>query len=304
MIRVLMVAMALAMSWSAHAAGSSGTVTILEGNALVYRGAGSARGVEGLRVTRGDIIETSSSSFAQIEFSDQSIIQFGPDTRVMMIGGTERQKPERWLYLMEGWVKVSAAKPATGTGPAIELRSPLIDVPASSAVVVMRHSPSEVGLFVERGELRLAERQASGPNVAVPLKAGDFYTRKQGWRGTVTHKVPTEFVTEMPRDFRDSLPSRLERFRDRQVQPMEAPGFTYADVERWLKAEPSVRRPLMQRWRGKAREPAFRAALITNLSAHPEWDPVLFPEKYRPKEPSRAAWTSRSASSAASSSTR
>jgi hypothetical protein len=56
-------------------------------------------------------------------------------------------------------------------------------------------------------------------------------------------------------------------------------------VEHWLKAESSVRRPLMQRWRGKVREPAFRNALVANLSAHPEWDPILFPEKYKPKEP-------------------
>lgn len=305
MIRALMLAAALAMTWNAHAVDSSGTITILEGNALVYRGAGSVRGVEGLMLARGDIVDMAASSFAQIEYSDQSIIQFGPATRAMMIGGTERQKPERWLYLMEGWVKLSAAKQSPTTAPALELRSPLIDVPANAAVVVLRQSPSDVSLFVERGELRLAERQANGSTVAVPLKTGDFYARKQGWRGTVTHKATPGFVTEMPRDFRDSLPSRLDRFRDRQVQPMEAPGFAYADVELWLKAEPAVRRPLVQRWRGKAREPAFRAALIANLSAHPEWDPVLFPEKYKPKDSPRAGWApGRSASGAASSATR
>jgi len=306
MIRVLMLAAALAMMSSAHALDSTSTFTILEGNALVYRGAGSMRGVEGLKLVRGDIVDMAAASFAQIEYPDQSIIQFGPSTRVMMIGGTERQKPERWLYLMEGWVKLSTPKQAPTTAPALELRSPLIDVPANAAtVVVLRQSPSDVNLFVERGELRLAERQANGSTFAVPLKAGDFYARKQGWRGTVSQKATPAFVSEMPRDFRDSLPSRLDRFRDRQVQPMEAPAFAYADVEGWLKAEPAVRRPLVQRWRGKAREPAFRAALITNLSAHPEWDPVLFPEKYKPKDPPRAAWTSgRSASGAASSATR
>jgi hypothetical protein len=69
-----------------------------------------------------------------------------------------------------------------------------------------------------------------------------------------------------------------------QVRPKDAGDFAYADVEPWLKAEPSVRRPLMQRWRAKAREPAFRSALVSNLSSHPEWDPILFPEKYKPKE--------------------
>ena len=64
---------------------------------------------------------------------------------------------------------------------------------------------------------------------------------------------PQAFVSEMPRPFRDSLPLRAERFRDRPAQLREAPEFGYADVESWLKAEPSVRRPLMQRWRVKAR---------------------------------------------------
>jgi hypothetical protein len=35
----------------------------------------------------------------------------------------------------------------------------------------------------------------------------------------------------------------------------------------------------------KARDPAFRSALIANLRSHPEWDPILFPEKYKPKPP-------------------
>ena len=36
------------------------------------------------------------------------------------------------------------------------------------------------------------------------------------------------------------------------------------------------------------------------MNAHPEWDPILFPEKYRPKDPARPA-ASRAASAAASS---
>jgi hypothetical protein len=30
---------------------------------------------------------------------------------------------------------------------------------------------------------------------------------------------------------------------------------------------------------------AFRSALVANLRSHPEWDPILFPEKYKPKPP-------------------
>jgi len=34
---------------------------------------------------------------------------------------------------------------------------------------------------------------------------------------------------------------------------------------------------------------ATQAELVADLRAHPEWDPILFPEKYRPNEPPLAA---------------
>ena len=62
--------------------------------------------------------------------------------------------------------------------------------------------------------------------------------------------------------------------------------FGYADVELWMKAELSIRRPFVQRWKAKAfKDPAFKQAIVANMSSHPEWDPILFPEKYLPKEP-------------------
>jgi hypothetical protein len=160
----------------------------------------------------------------------------------------------------------------------------MVDIPPNTGVVVLRSTPAELNLFAERGEVRVSERQASGAPTVIVLKGGDFYRRKAGTRGAVNPGSMQGFVDDMPRFFRDSLPLRAERFKDQVVKPKEAPEFAYADVERWLKSEPAVRRPLMQRWRAKAREPAFRSALIANLSSHPEWDPILFPEKYLPKE--------------------
>jgi hypothetical protein len=108
----------------------------------------------------------------------------------------------------------------------------------------------------------------------------------------------------MPRAFRDSLPLRADKYKDREVQPRAAPDFTYADVEPWLKAELPFRRQFIERWRAKARDKDFRAALIANLSSHPEWDPVLFPEKYLPKPASAASAASGSAVSTTTPATR
>ncbi|HEY2927465.1 MAG TPA: hypothetical protein VGJ65_11390 [Albitalea sp.] len=307
MMRALILAAAIAAPCVAAAADVSGTITILEGQALIYRGSGRLHAVEGVRLAAGDIVETAASTFVQIELADQSVAQFGSATRVMINASASRQKAERWLYIMDGWVKVTGAKRDPPAGPGLDLRAPLFEMPASPSVVVLRSSPAEVNLFVERGDIRVVERQVGGSVGAVPFKSGDFYRRKLPGRGTVNPGSMQAFVGDMPRFFRDSLPLRLDRFRDRPVQAKDAPDFSYADVESWLKAEPAVRRPLMQRWRGKAREPAFRAALVANLSAHPEWDPILFPEKYLPKDPPapRAAFAvGRAASAAASTAAR
>jgi hypothetical protein len=195
-----------------------------------------------------------------------------------------RQKTERFLFVMNGWVKLAGAKREAAAG-GYDIRAPLFEVAANPGVVVMRATPSEVTLFSERGEMRVGERNNGATTASVTLKAGESYQRKAGARGVVSAGVPKAFVADMPKFFRDSLPSRAERYRDKEVRPKEATDPAYADVESWLKAEVPLRKSLMSRWRPKAKEPAFRAALIANLSAHPEWDPILFPEKYLPKDP-------------------
>lgn len=283
-MRALLLAVALFMPCLAMA-DTLGTVTILEGQALVYRGLGRVHAAEGVRLVAGDIVETAPATFAQVELIDRSVLQLGPATRVMLSAGTVRQKPERGFYLLEGWLKLLSSKRDSAAGPGFDLRAPSFEVPAGAAVAVLHATPAELRLFVETGDVRLGERQKTGPPLMVNLRGGDFYQRKASARGSVVASVPQAFVEGVPRAFRDTLPARLERFRERAVTPRDAPAFAYADVEDWLKAEPAVRRPLMQRWRAKSGEPAFRAALVANLATHPEWDPILFPEKYKPKDP-------------------
>lgn len=285
MLRGLILAAALAAPLAAGAADAVGTITILEGEALVYRGSGRVHAAEGLVLAPGDIVESAGSAFLQIELSDQTVAQFGPATKVLIGGAVVRRKPERWFYVLEGWAKVSGAKREASAVPGFDLRTPLIDVASAPAVVVLRTTRAELTLFVERGDVRVAERPAGATPVVEALRAGDHYRRKAGTRGVVNPGAMQPFLQDMPAFFRDSLPLRAERFRDRPARPKDAPDFSYADVEPWLKAEVSVRRPLVQRWRAKARDAAFRSALVANLSAHPEWDPILFPEKYLPKDP-------------------
>lgn len=270
------------------AAQSPGLVTILEGDALIVRGAARLRAVEGVRLALGDIVETANGAFAQIELNDMTVLNLGGAAR-MMIGSTgARYKNERQLYALAGWFKITnARKDANARG--FELRTPLIDVAVLSPVSTVHIKPGEVALFAERGDLKLAERHVGAAPGPVSVKFGQYYRRAAGAKGVVGVAAPPGFVTDMPRPFRDSLPLRADKFKDRDVNPRPAPDFAYADVEPWLKAESPFRRQFVDRWRVKARDGAFRSALIANLSSHPEWDPVLFPEKYLPKDPASAA---------------
>ena len=283
---IVLAALLAAASVSAIAADPPGTITILEGEAQIFRGASRYVAAEGVRLAFGDIVETGDNTFLQIELGDQSTLQLGGISRVMINGGAGRTKPERWVYFMNGWGKVSGARRDPKAEGAYEVRAPLFEVPPTAGTVVFQSTPLDVQLFVERGDARLLERQHAGAPSNVTLKIGDSYARKATGKGTVVRDAAPEFLGKMPKYFRDTLPSRMEKFRDRDVKPKEAPDFGYADVELWLKAEPAIRRPFVQRWKAKAFKDAnFKSGVVANMASHPEWDPVLFPEKYLPKEP-------------------
>jgi len=282
---IFLLCAALFAAGGAMAADVAGTITILDGEALITRAAGRWRAAEGVRLQLGDILEMGDGAFAQVELVEQTVLAVGPNARIM-IGGPVRLKAERTLYALGGWFKLTNAR-KDGNARAFEFRSPLLEIGLLPGVVVMQLKPNEATLFAERGDLKLVERPA---NAAIGLRQGQSYRRQPGTtRGTVGGSPPPQFLAELPRPFRDSLPLRGDKYKDREVQPKAAPDFAYADVEPWLKSELPFRRQFIERWRAKAREPAFRSALIANLSSHPEWDPVLFPEKYLPKDPAKPA---------------
>jgi len=278
----------LAALWAASGNAATdvvGTLTILEGDALIIRGAGRLRAAEGVRLQAGDIVETADATFVQAELADQTQLGIGPKSRVM-VGGPVRLKADRTLYALGGWFKLTNGR-KDGNVRAFEFRSPLLEIGVLPGVVVIQLKGPEAILFAERGDLKLVERPAGTP---LGVRQGQNYRRAAGTaRGAVANGTPQSFLAELPRAFRDSLPLRADKYRDREVAPKPAPDFVYADVEPWLKSESPFRRQFVERWRGKARDKDFRQALIANLSSHPEWDPILFPEKYLPKDPPRPA---------------
>jgi len=267
----------------AVAADPVGLVTILDGNAFIYRGSGRGQPVEGMQVQSGDILDVGEGGFLRIEMPDKTDLQLGPRSDVMVTSSVGKGKPDRWIYVLRGWVKLASDRRDKGV-PGMEVRSPLVDVPPNQAIVVLHIVPEEAQVFSQVGEARVFDAHVPA-SPGTLLRQGDLFRRKAGgWKGATDPSAMQAFVGGIPRAFRDSLPPLAGRFNPKEEkQPGPAPDFVYADVEPWLKAELPFRRQFVQRWRAKADNAAFRAALVSNLAAHPEWDPILFPEKYRPK---------------------
>jgi hypothetical protein len=272
----------------ALAAEPPAVVTLLEGQAALLRGTARHALAEGVRLQAGDIVELGDKGLALIEFGDGCELSLGPRARLYVAALVPRGAKAGGIsdfYLMQGWSKLASGK----TAAPLRITTPVFGAGSSDATAVMQIADGEGALFVESGEVRLAEGFAkAAPTSPVRVRGGEFYSRKADQKGAVAPRPTPAFVAAMPKPYLDNLPSRMAKFKDREATPRATGELAYADVELWLKAPVEIRRPIMQRFVPKANDLAFRQALVANLKFHPEWDPILFPEKYKPKPPPEA----------------
>lgn len=265
---------------------TAGILTVLDGQGLLTRGLTRYQLAEGLRVEKGDIVELGDDSFAVVELFGGAVVAAGPRARMLLVSAPGKLGAIE-LFLLQG-----PSKATTRGSPALRFVTPPLAVTLGEGTAVVQSDPAATSLFMERGEAKAQESGDRGAAQSVIVRSGEFCVRKLGQKSEVTPRPPASFVSALPRPFLDDLPSRLDKFKDRDVEPKKAPDFVYADVEPWLKTSAAVRKLLVPRWRAKAKDPAFRKALVANLKDHPEWDQILFPEKYdatrRPK-PAAAA---------------
>jgi len=255
--------------------GAEATVTILDGPVLFIRGASRFAAAEGVRLTGGDIVFTGTASLIQLELEGGARIDVGPRTSLMLLPAEAGSPSLHSAYLLAGWIKASAGP---GSHASFDLlRTARFELSLADNVTVTRLEGDDAFVFSESGGARILERRRGSPSAEVELKPGQFYFRRGQLAATVLTRPSSQFLQQLPVPFRDTLPSRIGGFRARLVAPRPAPDFTYADVEPWLKSDAAIRRQLAERWKGKARDPAFRRELEANLRELPEWQPILYP---------------------------
>jgi hypothetical protein len=265
-----------------QAAESVGVVTILEGDASLVRGLSKFALAEGVRVQGDDLVETGKATFLRIEFSDGVIVDLGPGTRAQLNRPSTRKYDRPTFYLLAGWAKIGAGKLGAGTKAAVA--APQFDAIGLSGETVERVDSASAALFAEEGAVRVVDhRRGAG---VVQLKSGEFLSVRKDEAPRVEGRPTHEFVAALPRQFEDPLPSRADRFREREVPAKPLGAFTYAEVEPWLDAEAMVRRRFPHDWAAKAAaDETFRERLESGLARHPEWERVLYPERFEPKPP-------------------
>ncbi|HSD41460.1 MAG TPA: hypothetical protein VLD36_06300 [Burkholderiales bacterium] len=279
----------LAASIGASAAEPPAPVTLLEGQTALLRGTTRYALAEGVRLQGGDIVEVGDRGLAQIEFADGLVLSLGPGARfyaATLVSRAAKSGGFSEFYLMRGWTKFANGKSAAP----FRLSTPVFGLGTGDAIGVAQVGDAEGALFVESGEVRVAEGFVKAtPASPIRLRGGEFFVRKSEQKGSIQSRPATAFVSAMPRGYMDNLPRRGAKWKDREVQPRPLGELAYGDVEMWLKAPPEIRRVIMRTFVPKARDAAFRSALVANLRSHPEWDPILFPEKYKPKPPPEPA---------------
>lgn len=260
------------------AATTIGLVTIVDGEVAVLRDAQRFAAAEGLRLRADDIVRTGSQTkLVRLELGDGTTLDLGPATELMLRPTARLGGRASLLYLARGWVKVgTGAGSVAGAGEgAGSIAAPQLDVPRVAGTAVLHVAPQAALVFAETGTVDLDDR--------VRLRDGDAWVRRAGAAGSQLKRPPADLLQALPRAFVDSLPRRSARFEGRNVDPGPAEDVRYAEVAHWLNAEAPLRAAFVPRFAARARDREFRAGLVAELRAHPEWDRTLFPEKYRPK---------------------
>ncbi|MCA0242959.1 MAG: hypothetical protein LCI02_19105 [Proteobacteria bacterium] len=263
-------------------------ITIVDGDALLVDGSRAWQAAEGLGLGPATLVHTAvGSRLLRVEWPDGTAADFGPDTQAMVappaLGG--RAKPAA-VYLLRGWLKLSSL----GSGPASMspgATTPALELLAHQGAVVLMVAGGETWAFAESGRAPLQEREAASPARPV-LKPGEVYRRDGQAAGAVAPRPTPAQMQRVPRGFRESLPLRRAAVAGRAVTPRAAPAPRYAELRDWLVAtDPALRRPFARRFAARVREADFRSGLLADLPRHPEWEPLLFPER-SPAKPATA----------------
>jgi len=264
-----------------------GAATLVDGSFALTRGTTVYRGGEGVRLKYGDIIETPDGAFTQLEFTNGAVLALGPGTRAYILPAGASAAGHALsldVVILAGWLKAETP-PSKGT---FRIRTPRLAVISAGGTFVVRSTPGECNVFVERAtSVSLAEVKAGGDTGALTqAKADQFFLRQKTAPVSTAPRASPAFLEAMPRQFRDTLPSRLGRV-SKPVEPKSERPVNYEDIDSWLKAPSAWRRGLAQRFAPRLGDANFRKRIEAHAKELPDWAPILHPDTTSESPPAR-----------------
>ncbi len=244
-------------------------VTLAEGAPKVLRGATWYKLVPGIALEDADIVTIGPKQQVQLESPSGSIVNMTGEATVLVALAKDGALT---LTLPAGLAKAAVKTPA------VRLRMPQFEAVVADAIVVASASGNE--LFVEAGNARIAD----GPGAPREAKRGEYWV-KSGSAFATKPLAPKPFVDGLPRNYLDPLPSLASRIKSKPQLAVDH-DITFAEAEPWLAGKD--RAVYEKRFALRLRDPEFRKAVEPHVARYPSWDRILHPEKYLPKDDSKA----------------
>ena len=287
-MNTLALMLALLLLPAPAAAPSIGSVTFIEGPLRLIRGTSVLSAPEGIELRQGDILESSDRGIVQLEFVGGTVVALGPSSHAYVFrrsakdasGNAGSETSGTQLVLLNGWLK-GESKPAGGS---YRFHTPLLAATVSNGTVLIHSFDGGCDVFVESGSAVIAEVSPDGSSRrGAAAKAGQFFSRRAGKPLASAARPSQPFVDAMPPAFRDTLPSRLARFAGKSIEPKSDHQVTYPEIHLWLRMPAAWRGGFVDRFEPRLKDAEFRMQLELHLAEHPEWDPILHPEKLHPE---------------------
>lgn len=274
------VAFLLLLFAASAAAAEAGIYTIVDGDVRVLRDTAWFRLAPGARARHGDIVDAGNEyAQVQLEWTGGGIMNLqGPAlVHTGAVVPADNKSGAAELVVQRGWIKVAAGKRP------MRLRLPNATLDFVDAIVVVRGDAERSELFVESGSAKFIPVVARGKaQTTLDAKSGEYLERSGDRAAVAQPRPPQAFVTALPRQFRDALPALAAHFAE-EPELVRGREITLAEAEAWL-APGAGRRTFVRRFTPRLSDPAFRTGVNARITAYPEWDRILHPEKYRPKE--------------------
>jgi hypothetical protein len=274
----------LALTATLGCAAEVGILTIVEGNARVLRGVSWHKLLPGVRLEEADIVEVGDRAQVQLETTTGLLNLAGPGM-LYVVGTVSRDGKQAGpleLVLTRGWLKLANKPPGAG----LRVRSSLAVLNVNDGIGVVHVESGLLEVFLEAGGARIAETGKDGKEASAhDVRPGEYWGRPADGPFSSERRPPPQFVAALPRHLKDPLFPLASRFKGKTVQLVVDRDISYAEAEPWLAG--SSRRVFVQRFQRRLSDPAFRSGVEAHINAYPEWDRILHPQKYAPKEPAQ-----------------